>query len=112
MHISILICVGLHMGVSTKCILLLYADDSILLTSDKDPKVIEDTLSRNMETCKDYLVDNRLSRKFKFGRSIGKHVHGGDEVGGCDEGGGGDEGSGDESDGGGGGGGDGGGGGG
>ncbi len=28
---------------------------------DKDPKAIRDTLSRNLDTCNDWLVDNRLS---------------------------------------------------
>ncbi len=49
------------MAISTECKLLLYADDSILLTSDKDPKAIGDTLSRNLDTCNDRMVDNRLS---------------------------------------------------
>ncbi len=48
------------MAASTKCKVLLYADDSILLTSDKDPKAITETLSRNLDTCNDWLVDNRL----------------------------------------------------
>ncbi len=42
------LCYVNDMVVSTKCKLLLYADDSILLTSDKDPKAIAETLSRNL----------------------------------------------------------------
>ncbi len=49
------------MEMAVKCNLLLYADDSVLLTSDKNPKVISDTLSENLETCNDWLIDNRLS---------------------------------------------------
>ncbi len=44
-----------------KCNLLVYADDSVLLKSDKNPKVISETLSENLETCNDWLIDNRLS---------------------------------------------------
>ncbi len=45
---------------AVKCNLLLYADDSVL-TSDKNPKVISETFSENLETCNDWLIDNRLS---------------------------------------------------
>ncbi len=44
-----------------KCKLLLYADNSVLLVSDENPKVISETLSRNLETCNEWLIDNRLS---------------------------------------------------
>ncbi len=54
------LCYVNDMTTSTKCKLLLYADDSILLTSDKDPKAIAETLSRNLDTCNDWLIDNRL----------------------------------------------------
>ncbi len=47
------LCYVNDMAASTKCKLLLYADDSILLTSNKDPKAIAETLSRNLETCND-----------------------------------------------------------
>ncbi len=46
---------------AVKCNLLLYADDSVLLTSDKNPKLISETLSESLETCNDWLTDNRLS---------------------------------------------------
>ncbi len=49
------------MAASTKCELLFCAGDSISLTSDKDPKAIAETLSRNLDTCNDWLVDNLLS---------------------------------------------------
>ncbi len=54
------LCYVNDMAASTKCKLLLYADDSILITSDKGPKAIAETLSRNLDTCNDWLVDNRL----------------------------------------------------
>ncbi len=38
------LCYVTDMAASTKCKLLLYADDSILLNSDKDPKAIAETL--------------------------------------------------------------------
>ena len=41
--------------------LLLYADDSALFTSHKDPKVISDVLSRELESCRQWLIDNKLS---------------------------------------------------
>ncbi len=39
------------MELTVKCKLLLHADDSVLLASDKNPKVISKTLSENLETC-------------------------------------------------------------
>ena len=41
--------------------LLLYADDSALFTSGKDPKVISKTLSKELESCRQWLIDNKLS---------------------------------------------------
>ncbi len=55
------LCYVNDMEMAIKCNLLLYADDSVLLTSDKNPKVISETLSENLETCNDWLIDNRLS---------------------------------------------------
>ncbi len=49
------------MEMAVKCNLLLYTDDSVLLTSGKNPKVISEMLSENLETCNDWLIDNRLS---------------------------------------------------
>ncbi len=46
---------------SVKCKLLLYADESVLLVSDKDPRAVSDTLSRELETCNEWLIDHRLS---------------------------------------------------
>jgi len=49
------------MPISTKCKLLLYADDSALLVSDKEPRAVSDTLSKEIESCNEWLVDKRLS---------------------------------------------------
>ena len=49
------------MNVSLTCRLSLYADDSALIFSHRDPKVISDRLSTELSTCKGWLVDNRLS---------------------------------------------------
>ncbi len=45
------LCYVNDMEMAVKCNLLLYADDSVLLTSDKNPKVVSETLSENLETC-------------------------------------------------------------
>ncbi len=55
-----LCCVN-DMPISTKCKLLLYADDNVLLVSDKDPRAVSDILSEELESCNEWLVDNRLS---------------------------------------------------
>ena len=41
--------------------LLLYADDSVLLYSNPDPKYIEEKLSEQLSTCVDWMTDNKLS---------------------------------------------------
>ena len=41
--------------------LSLYADDSALLFSHKDPKLISNRLSSELSNCKRWLVDNHLS---------------------------------------------------
>ena len=49
------------MPISLKCKLLLYADDSALIVSGSDPKEIADDLSRELESCRQWLIDNKLS---------------------------------------------------
>ncbi len=51
-----------NMSVSVKSKLLLYADDSVLLVSHRDPRVISNTLSQELESCNKWLIDNRLSQ--------------------------------------------------
>ena len=51
-----------NMSTSVNCnLVLLYADNSALFTSHKDSKVISDVLSRELESCRQWLIDNKLS---------------------------------------------------
>merc|ERR1712240_750337 len=43
------------------CKLLLYADDSALIVSGFDPKKIAEDLSRELESCRQWLIGNKLS---------------------------------------------------
>ena len=49
------------MSAAVKYKLLLYADDSVLLASGKDLVEIEATLSRDLESVNNWLIDNKLS---------------------------------------------------
>ena len=49
------------MSAAVKCKLLLYADDSVLLASGKDLVEIEATLSCELESVNNWLIDNKLS---------------------------------------------------
>ena len=55
------LCYVNDMPMSVKCKLLLYADDSTLIISGSDPKVIADTLSFELNSCRQWLIDNKLS---------------------------------------------------
>ena len=55
------------MPMSLKCKLLLYADDSALLISGKDPKKIAEELSKELSSCRNWLIDNKLS--FHLGKT-------------------------------------------
>ena len=55
------LCYVNDMSISVKCKLLLYADDSALLVSGKDPKSIAEELSAELYSCSQWLVDNKLS---------------------------------------------------
>ena len=46
---------------AVKCKLILYADDSALLVSGKDIKVIQETLGKELCALSSWLVDNKLS---------------------------------------------------
>ena len=48
-------------SVSADCKLILYADDSAILFSHKNPDLISQKLSEVMESCSSWLVDNKLS---------------------------------------------------
>ena len=47
--------------------LLLYADDSALLVSGREPNYIADKLGKELESCSQWLVDNKLS--FQLGKT-------------------------------------------
>ena len=49
------------MPISVTCKLLLYADDSTLIVPGLDPKDIADTLTMELNSCKQWLIDNKLS---------------------------------------------------
>ena len=55
------LCYVNDMPISVKCKLLLYADDSALLVAGKDTNLIAEALSNELESCRQWLVDNKLS---------------------------------------------------
>ena len=55
------LCYVNDMPISIKCKLLLYADDSALIVSGSDPQTIADKLSEELESCRKWLMDNKLS---------------------------------------------------
>ena len=55
------LCYANNMSISVQCKLLLYADDSAFLVSDKNPLGIGISLSKELESCRQWLIDNKLS---------------------------------------------------
>ncbi len=55
------LCYSNDMSISVSCKLLLYADDSILLVSGKDPVAISEQLSTELQSCNRWLIENNLS---------------------------------------------------
>jgi hypothetical protein len=51
----------MSISISKKCKLILYADDSAILYSHKDPDVICNVMGKALENCSKWLVDNKLS---------------------------------------------------
>ncbi|XP_072025345.1 craniofacial development protein 2-like [Amphiura filiformis] len=49
------------MTMTVDCIVLQYADDSALMVSDTCPEKIAKLLSKNLEKCNQWLIDNKLS---------------------------------------------------
>ena len=49
------------------CQLLLYADDSALLVEGKGPNLMAETLSNELNSCRHWLIDNKLS--FHLGKT-------------------------------------------
>ena len=56
-----LLCYINDMEISVSCKLLLYADDSVLLVSGKKPKDISNVLTKELQSCSEWLIDNKLS---------------------------------------------------
>ncbi|CAL4093985.1 unnamed protein product, partial [Meganyctiphanes norvegica] len=57
------------MAMSVTCRLLLYADDSALLVCGKDANLIASILSENLQSCSNWLLDNKLSLHLGKNRS-------------------------------------------
>ena len=55
------LCYVNDMPISVRCKLLLYADDSALIVSGSDPEKIAEELSKELESCQQWLRDNKLS---------------------------------------------------
>ena len=55
------LCYVNDMAISVNCELLLYADDSALIISGPDPKTIAESLSVELDSCRKWLIDNKLS---------------------------------------------------
>ena len=55
------LCYVNDMASSVDCKLLLYADDSALLVSDKNPGHIAERLGNELDSCRQWLIDNKLS---------------------------------------------------
>ena len=51
----------MELNISSECKLLLYADDSAILYSNKDSRVISEKLCLELEMCSKWLVNNKLS---------------------------------------------------
>ena len=51
----------MELSISPESKWLLYADDSVILYSHKDPKVISEKLGLELEMCSKWLIDNKLS---------------------------------------------------
>ena len=54
-------CKYMIISICIKCKLLLYADDSAILVSGTDPKIISNVLSNELNNCHKWLTDNKLS---------------------------------------------------
>ena len=51
----------LEVSIDSDCKVILYADDTAILFSHTDPKAISQKLSLMLDSCKNWLVDNKLS---------------------------------------------------
>ena len=51
----------MSISINSDCKLLLYADDSTIFFSHKNPDIISNKLGKELESCSNWLVDNKLS---------------------------------------------------
>ena len=51
----------MQISIDSDCKLILYADDSAILYAHKDPSHIAAKLGKQLESCSNWLVDNKLS---------------------------------------------------
>lgn len=51
----------MSISISSDCKLLLYADDSTILFSNSNPDVISEKLGKELLSCSQWLIDNKLS---------------------------------------------------
>jgi hypothetical protein len=51
----------MSISISSDCKLLLYADDSTILFSHRNPDVISEKLGKELQSCSQWLIDNKLS---------------------------------------------------
>ena len=55
------LCYNNDMETSVQSKLLLYADDSVLIVSDRDPNVVAQKLKSDLESCNQWFTENKLS---------------------------------------------------
>ena len=55
------LCYSNHIVTSIKNKLLMYADDCVIISSDTNPDVITRDLSLDLESCNNWLINNKLS---------------------------------------------------
>ena len=51
----------MFISIQSDCKLLLYADDSTIMFSHKDPESISEGLGKELDSCSERLIDNKLS---------------------------------------------------
>lgn len=51
----------MSISINSDCKLLLHADDSTIMFSHKNPEFISQKLGQELESCSEWLVDNKLS---------------------------------------------------
>jgi hypothetical protein len=55
------LCYSNDMELSVQNKLLLYADDSVIIAYDRDPKAVANMLGSDLKSCNQWLIDNKLS---------------------------------------------------